>query len=156
MKFAPKIWCETQINLARIEIQLKYFVEDKARLKELWDGVMVGYSFRENADRAARAQAQSLIEIHKIIPNFVDNEEINTINGDDNKIDKESSPLEYINYEISNILIGEFRKLTKTNKSTIIEHLKDNSYRISILSETIKSENELESLVKEKIKNHSN
>jgi len=28
----------------------------------------------------------------------VDNEEKNTINGDDNKIDKESSPLEYINY----------------------------------------------------------
>ena len=154
MKFSPKKWCETQINLARIEIQLKYFVEDKARLKELWDGVMIGYSFRENADRAAQAQTQSLFEIHKIIPNFVDNEEKNIINGDDNKIDKESSPLEYINYEISNILVSEFKKLTKTNKSAIIEHLKNNFYRISILSETIKSENELESLVKEKIKNH--
>ena len=106
MKFNPKNWCENQINLARIEIQLKYFIEDKAQLKELWDGVMVGYSFRENADRAARAQTQSLIEIHKIIPNFVNNEDNNTINGDDNKIDKESSPLEYINYEITNILVS--------------------------------------------------
>ena len=156
MKFAPKKWCETQINLARIEIQLKYFVEDKADLNELWDGVMVGYSFRENADRAAQAQAHSLIEIHKIIPNFFNNEENNSINGNENKIDKESSALEYINYEISNILVNEFKKLTKTNKSAIIEHLKDNFYSISILSETIKSENELENLVKEKIKNHSN
>jgi len=156
MKFDPKNWCENQINLARIEIQLKIFVEDKAHLKDLWDGVMVGYSFRENADRATRAQTQSLIEIHKIIPNFVDNKKKNTINGDNNKINKESSPLEYINYLISNNLVSEFEKLTKTNKSVIIEHLKDNFYRISILSEAIKSENELESLVKEKIKNHSN
>ncbi|MFP6709402.1 MAG: hypothetical protein VCE75_25945 [Alphaproteobacteria bacterium] len=156
MKFDPKNWCENQINLARIEIQLKYFVEDKAHLKDLWDGVLVGYSFRENADRAARAQTQSLIEIHKIIPNFVDNKEKNTVIDENNKINKEVSPLEYINYEISNNIVCEFEKLTKTNKSIIIEHLKDNFYRISILSETIKSENELESLVKEKIKNNSN
>ena len=157
MKFNPKNWCESQINLDRIEIQLNYFVEDKAHLKDLWDRIMVGNSFRESAHLAARAQSQSLIEIHKIIPNFVNGME-NDIFTDDknNKIDKEESPLEYINYEVSNNLINEFKKLSKSDKSIITNHIKENYYRISILSETIKSENELEDIVKEKINTNEN
>ena len=152
MKFSPKNWCENQINLARIEIQLKYFVEDKAHLKDLWDRFMVGNSFRESAHLAARAQSQSLIEIHKIIPNFVKGMENFLFTDDKNKkIDKEKSPLEFINYEVSSNLINEFKKLSKNNKLIILDHLEDNFYRISILSETMKSEQELEDDVKEKI-----
>ena len=81
MKFNPKEWCESQIHSARIEIQLKYFVEDKSHLKNLWDGIMVGNSFRESAHLAARAQSQSLIEIHKIIPDFVNDKGNNIITG---------------------------------------------------------------------------
>ena len=91
MKFDPKNWCDSQINLARIEIQLKYFVEDKSHLKNLWDGIMVGNSFRESAHLAARAQSQSLIEIHKIIPHFVNDKRNNIItsnNNNNNKINK--------------------------------------------------------------------
>ena len=154
MKFNPNNWCESQINLARIEIQLKFFVEDKAHLKDLWDRIMVGNSFRESAHLAARAQSQSLIEIHKIIPNFVSGMEKNIITGDKNyKIDKEESPLEYINYEVSSNLVNEFEKLSKNNKLIILDHLEDNFHRISILSETMKSEKDLEDEVKEKIKN---
>ena len=112
MKFNPKNWCESQIILARIEIQLKYFVEDKAHLKDLWDRIMVGNSFRESAHLAARAQSQSLIEIHKIIPNFVNDKGNNiTSSNNNNNINKEESPLEYINYEVSNNFISEFEKL---------------------------------------------
>jgi len=153
MEFSPKNWCENQINLARIEIQLKYFVEDKAHLKDLWDRIMVGNSFRESAHLAARAQSQSLIEIHKIIPNFVKGMEKFLFTDDKNKkIDKEGSPLEFINYEVSSNLVNEFKKLSKNNKLIILDHLEDNFYRISILSETMKSEKELEDEVKEKIK----
>ena len=152
MKFNPNNWCESQINLARIEIQLKYFVEDKAHLKDLWDRIMVGNSFRESAHLAARAQSQSLIEIHKIIPNFVNGMENFLFTDDKNKkIDKEGSPLEFINYEVSSNLVNEFEKLSKNNKLIILDHLEDNFYRISILSETMKSEQELEDEVKEKI-----
>ena len=152
MKFDPKNWCDSQINLARIEIQLKYFVEDKSHLKNLWDGIMVGNSFRESAHLAARAQSQSLIEIHKIIPDFVNDKGNNIITSNNsNKINKEESPLEYINYEVSNNLISEFKKLSKNDKSIIMNHLKENYYRISILSETMKSEQDLEEVVKEKI-----
>ena len=153
MKFDPKNWCDSQINLARIEIQLKYFVEDKSHLKNLWDGIMVGNSFRESAHLAARAQSQSLIEIHKIIPDYVNDKGNNIItsNNNNNKINKEESPLEYINYEDSNNLINEFKKLSKNDKSIITNHLKENYYRISILSETMKSEQDLEEVVKEKI-----
>jgi len=153
MKFNPNNWCESQINLARIEIQLKYFVEDKAHLKDLWDRIMVGNSFRESAHLAARAQSQSLIEIHKIIPNFVNGMENFLFTDDKNKkIDKEGSPLEFINYEVSSNLVNEFKKLSKNNKLIILDHLEDNFYRISILSETMKSEKDLEDEVKEKIK----
>ena len=41
--------------------------------------------------------------------------------------------------------------LSKNDKSIIMNHLKENYYRISILSETMKSEQDLEELVKEKI-----
>ena len=153
MEFNPNNWCESQINLARIKIQLKYFVEDKAHLKDLWGRIMVGNSFRDSAHLAARAQSQSLIEIHKIIPNFVNDMEKNIITYDKiNKIDKEGSPLEYINYEISSNLVNEFKKLSKNNKLKILDHLEDNFYRISILSETMKSEKDLEDEVKEEIK----
>ena len=143
--------------MARIEIQLKYFVEDKAHLKDLWDEIMVGNSFRESAHLAARAQTQSLIEIHKIIPEFVNYEGKSIITSDkNNEINKEKSPLEYINHEISNNLVSEFKRLSKTNKSVVLNHLKDNYYRISILSETMKSENALEGVVKEKLQICSN
>ena len=153
MRFNPKEWCEGQLQSARTEIQLKYFVEDKSHLKNLWDGIMVGNSFRESAHLATRAQSQSLIEIHKIIPNFVNDKGGNTTasNNNNNNINKEDSPLEYINYEVSNNLISEFEKLSKNDKSIIMNHLKENYYRISILSEIMKSENELEGVVKEKL-----
>ena len=150
MKFDPKNWCESQIHSARIEIQLKYFVEDKSHLKNLWDGIMVGNSFRESAYLAARAKSPSLIEIHKIIPDFVNDKGNNIItsNNNNNKINKEESPLEYINYEVSNNLISEFKNLSKNYRSIIMNHLKENYYRISILSETMKSEQGLEEVVK--------
>ena len=86
IKFNPRNWCESQIYSARIEIQLKYFVDNKAHLNDLWDGIMVGNSFRESAHLAARAQTQSLIEIHKIIPNFVNDKGNNIItSNNDNK-----------------------------------------------------------------------
>ena len=111
---------------------------------------MVGNSFRESAHLAARAQSQSLIEIHKIIPDFVNDKGNNIITSNNsNKINKEESPLEYINYEVSNNLINEFKKLSKNDKSIIMNHLKENYYRISILSETMKSEQNLEEVVKE-------
>ena len=153
MNLDPKIWCESQIHLARINIQLKYFIEDKAHLKNLWGEIMIGNSFRESAHLAARAQSQSLIEVHKIILNFMNDKGKNTLGDDSNiKINKEDSPLEYINYEVTNNLLREFDKLSKINKSIIKDHLIDNFYRISILSETMKSEEELEGVVKEKIK----
>ena len=60
--------------------------------------------------------------------------------------------MEFINYEVSSNLVNEFKKLSKNNKLIILDHLEDNFYRISILSETMKSEKELEDEVKEKIK----
>ena len=59
--------------------------------------------------------------------------------------------MEYINYQVSNNLISEFKKLSKNDKSIIMNHLKDNYYRISILSETMKSEQDLEEVVKGKL-----
>ena len=53
------------------DIQLINFVEDEPHLKDLWGRIMVGNSFRESAHLAARAQSQLLIEIHRIIPIFV-------------------------------------------------------------------------------------